>query len=87
MSGPASGGAYLDCAWHQGCSTTFYGSAFTNTAGARFEAREEGWLVGMDGGRPIGYRRTLRLDYCPAHARRERERRGLGSGFRGTVGA
>lgn len=77
-TGCASGGTYLGCAWHQGCSAIFYGSAWTNTFGARQEARTEGWLTGQSGGRwADSSGRTVRLDYCAEHAPRERERRGI----------
>jgi hypothetical protein len=75
MTGRHSGGTYLDCAWHQGCSATFYGSPYTNTEGARYEARRVGWLVAQSGGRSLGRGRSLRLDYCPEHAEREKNRR------------
>ncbi len=76
-TGTSSGGTFLTCSWHQGCGEQFYGSAFTTARGARKEAKTAGWLVNQTGGRVIGYGRTLRLDYCSEHARRERERRGL----------
>jgi hypothetical protein len=79
-SGTASGGTFIACSWHRGCSAQFHGSAFTNTRGARQEARREGWLVGQEGGRfanSLGH--VIRVDYCPEHAPRERERRGLRS--------
>ena len=76
--GTASGGTYIGCSWHRGCGARFHGSAFTNAYGARQEARAEGWLVGRSGGRfADSSGRTIRLDYCPEHAPRERERRGL----------
>lgn len=76
--GSASGGTFIGCAWHFGCGTQYHGSPFTNTLGARQEARAEGWLVGQRGGRwADSSGRTIRLDYCPEHAPRERARRGL----------
>ena len=75
--GPASGGTYITCHWHQGCAAMFCGSSFTTTRGARKEAKAAGWLVAMEGGRFISPGRFRRIDYCPKHAPRERERRGL----------
>lgn len=71
----ASGGTFLTCSWHRGCSAVFQGSSCTSARGARKEARAEGWLVNQDGGRRIGRNRCLRLDYCPDHAAGERARR------------
>jgi len=71
----ASGGTFLTCAWHRGCSALFQGTPFTNARRARTQARAEGWLCGMEGGVRIGMGRYARLDYCPQHAPRERERR------------
>lgn len=74
--GPASGGTFLRCHWHQGCSAIFHGSPWTTTRGSRKEAKAAGWLTGMEGGRYISPGRYRRLDYCPEHAPREQERRG-----------
>lgn len=77
-TGTRAGGTFLGCAWHRGCGAQFHGSAFTNTLGARQEARADGWLTGQPGGRwADSSGRTIRLDYCPEHAIPERERRGL----------
>ena len=77
VSGTDPSGVTLSCAWHRGCPGFYGGSSYTNTRGARKEARALGWLVDQDGGRHIGGGRTQRLDYCPEHADRERARRGL----------
>jgi hypothetical protein len=44
-TGMASGGTFIQCAWHRGCGAIYQGSRFTNTRGARKEARADGWLI------------------------------------------
>jgi hypothetical protein len=67
-SGMASGGTVLYCAGTErwGCRAVYGGSAYTNTRGARQEARRLGWLVNQPGGRRADRSgRRVRLDYCP----------------------